>query len=683
MGEQGLRTALASFRRRILFRGVFLLLALATIALAIVLLQEEKERSYASYQQAFRRSQQDVIARLRQPAGMLVLLNPRMPREPVPVRPLVLPYPALDFEDPARVQQAIEAADCSVRYTDGSTLCAGVGNSAYAGTYLYLAGSFRAGDLQLRESGELDIEAVHRAVVRLELRGEIHSWVAPFERTSMRGEPLVRGRLLGFETTGDPTLANARPVRDFRGWLSQAATCASGGDVPDCPRQVFYAMRVPVEAFRSGASWPPADLDLMRVHVQMLAPGSGGPALFSSDAPGAEGPATAGDLAQALLPGEVLTLTRQDGPRSPIVVKGGESERERTSPLILRLIDQLPVAARVPTMQARETLVTPVGSYDVQLTADARGIDRNLGVIATRLSWYVGAMLVAILIAWGLIEIGLIRRITVLSRRAADVSRNVQQDARGGERIGALDVSDLRGPDELGVLAGGLSDLLQRVKDDVQREQLRAQQERDMLQAVGHEILSPLQSLMVLHPGNDDPAHRYVQRMQQAVKVLYGQSSPSEALAAAEIALSAIDLDAFLQQVAQNSRFAGVADVRYEPKGEPVTVRADEFSLEDVVTHILRNADRHRTPGTPITITLRTDDAQAFVAIHNEGATIPGDLLAKVFDYGVTEAPEGGARRGQGLFVARTYMAKMGGKVTARNEAGGVTFELVLPLSAG
>ena len=38
--------------------------------------------------------------------------------------------------------------------------------------------------------------------------------------------------------------------------------------------------------------------------------------------------------------------------------------------------------------------------------------------------------------------------------------------------------------------------------------------------------------------------------------------------------------------------------------------------------------------------------------------------------------------RGQGLFVARTYMAKMGGTVTARNEQGGVTFELLFPLAA-
>src|SRR5207253_6801816 len=100
-----------------------------------------------------------------------------------------------------------------------------------------------------------------------------------------------------------------------------------------------------------------------------------------------------------------------------------------------------------------------------------------------------------------------------------------------------------------------------------------------------------LQSLMVLHGDPADPAHRYVQRMQQAVRVLYGQASPSEALAAAQLELSPLDLDGFLREVAANAGYAGVADVRYAPTGAAVMVRADAFSLEDVVTHILRHAD--------------------------------------------------------------------------------------------
>jgi two-component system, OmpR family, sensor kinase len=686
------RLGLASFRRRILFRGVFLALALATIALAVVLLKEEKERSYQNYAQNFARTQAEVLARLRHPAGLLALLNPGVQGEVTPLRPLMLPYGALDFDDQNKAQQAVEMAGCSVHWPDDSALCAAIGNNPYAGGFVYLVGSFAAGELVPRERGGLDLDAVHRATVTLDMRGETLRWVAPFEALSDAGASLVRGRLTGFEDSGEPTLASgARPVRDFRGWLWQSGRCADATQqLPACPRRAFFSIRLPVDAFRDalfeGARpvWPPADLDRIRVHMQMLAPG--GAVLFDSNAAGAVPPPSLDSVRKALLPGETLAIQKIGKPAAAPLVLKGEEPPELTSPLITRLIRRLPVDTNVAAPVARDVIATPAGRYEVTLSGDARGIERGLGVVATRVSWYVGAMLAAIILAWLVIEIGLIRRITVLTRRAAAVSYNVQ-DGRAGERIGQIDVSDLRGSDELGILAGGLADLLQRVKDDVQREQARAQQEREMLQAVGHEILSPLQSLMVLHPGADDAGHRYVQRMQQAVKVLYGQASPSEALQAASLELQAIDLDRFLRHVADNAHFAGIADVRYASDGAPVMVRADEFSLEDVVTHILRNADRHRTPATPITIALDlSQPGAATVAIHNTGAPIEAALLERVFEYGVSSGGDDtgadAVRRGQGLFVARTYMGKMGGAIEARNVGDGVTLRLTLARSA-
>jgi two-component system, OmpR family, sensor kinase len=114
-------------------------------------------------------------------------------------------------------------------------------------------------------------------------------------------------------------------------------------------------------------------------------------------------------------------------------------------------------------------------------------------------------------------------------------------------------------------------------------------------------------------------------------------------------------------------------------------VRADEHSLEDVVTHVLRNAQRHRHPGTPITLGLAVAGATAVVTLHNQGPAIPADLLARIFDYGVSGAEASGSpdasRRGQGLFVARTYMAKMGGTIAAAPAADGMVFTLGLPLA--
>ena len=682
------RLGLVAFRRRIIVRAVFLLLATATLALAVVLLKEEKERSLRNYDASLGKTLAEVAARLRHPAGQLALLNPGRSQEQTPLRPLLLPYGALDFDDQFKAQQAVETAGCSVQYPDGSSICVAIGNNPYAGGFIYLVGSFQAAALVPRERGALSLTDVHRARVSLTQGGETQHWIAPFERLGEPDAPVMRGRLTGFVEDGDTLPLLANPVRDFRGWLWQSRRCAdAAGDIETCSRRTTFSVRLPVESYRLALFggkrpvWPPADLERTHVRLQMLAPDTVVP-LFDSNAPGATLPLALSDLSHALLPGETLAIRRAGGATTDpaITLRGKSGDAEVSSPWLSRLIARLPIESGAqPQLTRRDVIGTAAGNFEVTLVGNARSGERTLGVTATRMSWYVGAMLAAIGLAWLVIELSLLRRVTVLTRRAAAVSYNVNAP-NVEQRIGGLDVSDLRGRDELGILAGALSDLLQRVKDDVKRESIRTRQERDMWHAVGHEIMSPLQSLMVLHPESGDSSHRYVQRMQQAVKVLYSQASPGEALQAATLHIGALDLDRFLAHVAANAHFAGVADVSFTSASSPMPVRADEFPLEDVVTHILRNADRHRIAGTSIKIELLDQGETAAVRIHNQGEPIADALLERIFEYGVSgNAPQDdSSQRGQGLFVARTYMSKMGGTIEARNEAGGVSIVLTL-----
>jgi signal transduction histidine kinase len=362
-----------------------------------------------------------------------------------------------------------------------------------------------------------------------------------------------------------------------------------------------------------------------------------------------------------------------------MTLNGAADTGEPVSPWLVQLIRQLPVDGFDAPVVGRDTIATPLGRYELVLSGDVRSVNRGLATVATRLSWFVGAMLLAIALTWLAIELRIIRRITLLTRRAASVSIGV----RGSAGVAGIDLADLRGSDELGVLAQGLRDLLRRVNDDVRREQIRAEQEKDMWHAVGHEIMSPLQSLMALHGAGDDASHRYVSRMQQAVKVLYGHASPSEALQSTTLQLAPIDLNEFLCNVARNAPYTGIEHVVFRSVGHSVLVRAEEYALEDVVTHVLRNADRYRSAGSPIRMELDDSGSDARVHIHNDGPAIAPELIDAIFEYGVSDAAEGGAsgQRGQGLFVAKTYMAKMGGTIVAENSAtnSGVRFTLSLP----
>jgi signal transduction histidine kinase len=110
-------------------------------------------------------------------------------------------------------------------------------------------------------------------------------------------------------------------------------------------------------------------------------------------------------------------------------------------------------------------------------------------------------------------------------------------------------------------------------------------------------------------------------------------------------------------------------------------VSADEYALEDAIAHVLTNAARYRTLGSPIRIELAASESAATIAISNDGPHIDSALLDRIFEYGVSEATDAAAagNRGQGLYVAKTYMAKMSGTIAAQNENGGVSFVLTLP----
>lgn len=226
-----------------------------------------------------------------------------------------------------------------------------------------------------------------------------------------------------------------------------------------------------------------------------------------------------------------------------------------------------------------------------------------------------------------------------------------------------------------------LDDLLQRVNEDIDKEKIRLEQDKNMWLAVGHEIRSPLQSLSALY-GKDDEGHRYIKRMLDAVQRLYGNASPNEAFQNATIQVEPLNVTSFLKSVSENAPAAGIPMVTYSGSEKPIMVRADESSLEDVITHVLINANRYRPSDTDITIRLETIDNTAIITIHNKGPHIADDLIGRIFEYGVSDQANTADKehRGQGLFVAKTYMSKMGGAIDAKNVFDGVAFVLRLSI---
>ncbi|MFZ6680045.1 sensor histidine kinase [Undibacterium sp. Tian12W] len=682
---------LATYRLRILFRGVFLLLALATVGLALSVLQQEKQLSYNNYQSNFNKTRLQISATLRHPAGQLALLNPPADTKRASLRPLLLPYSAIDFDDQNKVQQAIAMSGCLVQYGNEGALCSGIGNNPWAGGFIYIAGNFNSSQLVSHKRGNESLTQAHRLKVSVSLRGQTYRWIAPFEEeiAPARQNQGVRGRWTGFNES-EANKPNARPVKDFRGWAWQQAICnqADQDDKDaDCQKNTFFSLRLPIPVLQEALFekkrpvWPPQDLDQMEVSIAVLPPDSDTALLDSKSTPTAT-PFSLKDLQDNLLPGETLRIRKRDAQDSKdskddlINLTGIVEQSDESWNIITRLIRRLPVDEYDVPLESRETISTPLANYEVLLKGDVRSVSKSLSVVASRVSWFVSAMLLALTLAWLLIEVSIIRRITLLTKRAVSLSKTM----KGAGELEQFDVSDLRSPDELGVLASCLHDLLRRVKEDVERETIRTEQEKEMWHAVGHEIMSPLQSLMALHGAADDQSNRYISRMQQAIRVLYGSASPSEAFQSTVLQVSEIDITLFLKNVADNAPMVDIPHVVYQGPDEVIMVKADEYSLEDVVTHVLRNAQRYRKTDSSISIRLQDSETAVTITIHNDGPHIAEDLIDKIFEYGVSDQHDSGANgnRGQGLFVAKTYMAKMGGTINVQNVDQGVSFVLTL-----
>lgn len=215
-----------------------------------------------------------------------------------------------------------------------------------------------------------------------------------------------------------------------------------------------------------------------------------------------------------------------------------------------------------------------------------------------------------------------------------------------------------------------------------QEQNANISRERERLRTIGHEIRSPLQSLLSLHSEDKDRSRRYVKRMQNAVETLFGSASPDQAFSSLQLEFENLDLENFLAAYASGMQ-ATLGDVQFMSSDAALYVRVDSARLEDVLDNLLTNASRYRFPATPITIRTQRATDSIEVQVENYGPTIDPARLDTIFEYGESSDKETNGHQGLGLFVVKTHITKMNGAVSASNTDGGVVFSIRLPVAIG
>ena len=227
------------------------------------------------------------------------------------------------------------------------------------------------------------------------------------------------------------------------------------------------------------------------------------------------------------------------------------------------------------------------------------------------------------------------------------------------------------------------------------RAQARSlQRERDLTNAVAHELKTPLALLRSYAEGlREDIAP---EKREEYLDVIMDQSDQMAALVSSLLDLSrmkagkthfapgSVALDRVVGTVFRTlERPMETAGVTLDLDLAPCAVSGEEGRLSLVVSNLAANALQHTPPGGEIRVRLRAEGSAALLQVENDGDPIPAEALPRLFEpFYRSDAARDRARGGAGLGLAlvKESVALHGGACGAENLPHGVRFWVELPL---
>jgi signal transduction histidine kinase len=117
--------------------------------------------------------------------------------------------------------------------------------------------------------------------------------------------------------------------------------------------------------------------------------------------------------------------------------------------------------------------------------------------------------------------------------------------------------------------------------------------------------------------------------------------------------------------------------------GDVPDADADPDRIAQVMDNLLTNAVKYGRRGTPITVSVSSEDGAVVVAMTNEGRPLTAEELVHIFERFHRTASaklEGIEGVGLGLYITRSLVEAHGGCITAESTpAGRTTFRFTLP----
>lgn len=144
-----------------------------------------------------------------------------------------------------------------------------------------------------------------------------------------------------------------------------------------------------------------------------------------------------------------------------------------------------------------------------------------------------------------------------------------------------------------------------------------------------------------------------------------------------------LDLKILLEKIMRSRKAAGV-NVSFSEAESSLFVSADKDELATVVEHILQNAidaTAYLGQEANVSIDIKESDNFATVRIEDNGEGMSREFVRDRL-FSPFDTTKGDSGMGVGVYQAREYISKIGGRIEVKSELGeGTVFELYLPLT--
>lgn len=298
------------------------------------------------------------------------------------------------------------------------------------------------------------------------------------------------------------------------------------------------------------------------------------------------------------------------------------------------------------------------------------------GETRLRYARWIGLFLTAIIVCYALA--------LYLSRPIGKLRNATQKLAKGDLETRVVpEVGKRR--DEIADLARDFDEMAERI------ESLITSQKR-LSRDISHELRSPLARMNVAleiakqKSGPEmEPLLARIEgeagRLNEMISLLLTFSKLEAG--AEEFEKHSVSLAGLLKQV--------VSDADYEARAagkrviisaaEECRVMGNESILRSAIENVLRNAVKYTAEGTEVNVSLACKEKKALIAVSDEGGGVPDPELENLFKpfYRVGEARDrGSGGTGLGLAIAEQAVKSHKGRISARNNNGGLVVEIEL-----